>query len=240
MSLTNATANTQPAPEVGRLAGVDRIETAVAISRHEFVNGASTVYLARADVPADAVAGGSLTGGPILLVPTCLPLPQIVRAEIARLEPDRIWALGGPGAICDELLEVVDDPIGAPPPPPGATPGPTPEPNPAEPDDFLVAIGAVAASGEAALGSDGEYVDLTNEDDSARSVAGWYLLDVEGNYIGMPEGFSIGAGGALRIYTGMGESSESVFYAGRSDMIEPGDELRLYHSGGELIDSFAV
>jgi len=89
-----------------RLAGASRIETAVAISAHAFPDGAEVVYLARADDPADAVAGGSLTDGPILLVPSCGDLPQVVRAEIERLAPDRVVALGGPAAVCDALLDV--------------------------------------------------------------------------------------------------------------------------------------
>lgn len=97
-----------------RVAGADRIATAVAISRFGFaptdgpassaVRPATTVYLARADVFADAVAGGVLTGGPTLLVPSCGTLPSQVGDRIAEVTPDRIVALGGPSAICDDLL----------------------------------------------------------------------------------------------------------------------------------------
>lgn len=95
--------------ETGRLAGTDRFGTAVAISRHAFPDGASTAYLARADVAADAVAGGSLTDGPILLTPACTggprdKLPLSVGAELARLDPDRVMALGGTKAVCDDVL----------------------------------------------------------------------------------------------------------------------------------------
>ena len=41
------------------------------------------MYLARADLFPDALAAGSLTDGPILLVNTCDPVPQSVKDEIA-------------------------------------------------------------------------------------------------------------------------------------------------------------
>lgn len=97
----------------GRLAGPARVETAVRISAYQFGAGspvgasADTVYLARADVFADAVAGGSLADGPILLVPSCGAVPQAVSREVTRLAPDRIAALGGTAAVCDELLDEV-------------------------------------------------------------------------------------------------------------------------------------
>lgn len=90
--------------ETGRLAGADRFATAVAISASQFPTGAPTVYLARADASADALAGGILTDGPILLVPACGELPAVVAGEIQRLDPTRVVALGGTGAVCDDIL----------------------------------------------------------------------------------------------------------------------------------------
>lgn len=91
-----------PVP-TSRLAGPTRIDTAVAISQRAFPSGAPTAYLANADVTVDAVAGGSLTDGPVLLVPTCT-LPDEVAAELARLAPGEVIALGGAAAICDDVL----------------------------------------------------------------------------------------------------------------------------------------
>jgi putative cell wall-binding protein len=88
-----------------RLAGIGRIQTAVEISKDEWPGGAKEVYLARADLFADAVAAGSLSGGPILLVPSCGALPDAVRVEIRRVNPARVIALGGTAAICDALLQ---------------------------------------------------------------------------------------------------------------------------------------
>ena len=50
-----------------------------------------------------AGAGGTLTDGPILLVPTC-ELPAVVADELARLHPGEVIALGGPAAVCDDVL----------------------------------------------------------------------------------------------------------------------------------------
>lgn len=94
-----------PGRTTTRLSGPDRITTAIAISADQFPSGAAAVYLARADQPADAVAGGVLTDGPILLVPSCGAMPPVVAAEIARLDPVEVVALGGPGAVCDAILE---------------------------------------------------------------------------------------------------------------------------------------
>lgn len=91
-----------------RIAGTDRIATAAAISRSRFPDqGArlARVYLARADRPINAVSGGVLTGGPFLLVPACGPMPDEVRIELDRLNPLEVVALGGPDAVCDELLD---------------------------------------------------------------------------------------------------------------------------------------
>lgn len=93
-----------PAGKVGRLASGDRIGTAIVISQYAFPNGATTVFLANAFNFPDALAGGELTTGPVLLVPPCGPLPQPVKDEIRRLSVDKVMALGGTNAICDGVL----------------------------------------------------------------------------------------------------------------------------------------
>lgn len=91
-----------------RLAGESRYETAVAISGHAFPKGADVAYLARAEAPlVDALAGGVLTDGPVLLVPPCGDVPAAVTDEIDRLAPAEVVALGGPAAICDDVLNAV-------------------------------------------------------------------------------------------------------------------------------------
>lgn len=88
-----------------RVAGATRLGTAVAFSQYRFPLGAPEVYLATSGDFADALAGGSLLLGPILLVPSCGDLPDFVSAEIDRLNPTRVSALGGPVAICEEVLD---------------------------------------------------------------------------------------------------------------------------------------
>ena len=117
---TSATASppppvTQPPPPppsgsaraTGRLAGADRYATAVAISRNVFPNGAPIAFLARADSFADALAGGTLSRGPILLVPSCGTVPSVVLEEVRRLGADEVVALGGGNAVCDSVLRQV-------------------------------------------------------------------------------------------------------------------------------------
>jgi hypothetical protein len=86
-----------------RLAGSDEIGTAALLARDTFP-GASELYLARADNPVDAVAGGALRDGPTLLVPQCGPVPQTVLDTVVELDPASVLALGGPAAICEQVL----------------------------------------------------------------------------------------------------------------------------------------
>lgn len=89
-----------------RLAGETRIGTSVAISQERFAPGeASTAYLSRQDIFADAAVGGVLTDGPILIVPRCGEVPDVVRAEIERLEVEVVTALGETEAICQQMLD---------------------------------------------------------------------------------------------------------------------------------------
>lgn len=88
-----------------RLTGGDRIQTAVNIAVTQFPNGSEDVYLARSDVFADAVAGGVLTNGPVLLVPPDGPVPEaVLSAVFPQLRPDRVVALGGESAVTDQAL----------------------------------------------------------------------------------------------------------------------------------------
>ena len=90
---------------VHRIAGDDRVGTAVALSQRVFVR-AGTVVLARSDGYADALAGAPLAGtvgGPVLLTPHD-HLADTTRAELARLETNRVYLLGGTGALSDQVV----------------------------------------------------------------------------------------------------------------------------------------
>jgi len=100
-----AQGTTASARSKGRLAGSNRVGTAVAMSQHAFPDGAHTAYLASAERIADAVVAATVTDGPVLLVPKCPPVPQIVLDEIERLGAGTILAVGGPVAVSEAVLE---------------------------------------------------------------------------------------------------------------------------------------
>jgi putative cell wall-binding protein len=92
-------------PTVERLAGVDRYETAAAISAAVYGSTEPRVHLATGlDFP-DALAGGPL-GGPLLLVKGTA-IPAAVAAEVERLEPARLVVLGGPTVVGDGIVTAV-------------------------------------------------------------------------------------------------------------------------------------
>ena len=84
---------------VTRLAGTDRYATGAAITADAFPSTVHDVYVATGASFADALSGAAaaaVRGAPVLLVaPTGVPDP--VRDELARLRPERVWVLGGPG-----------------------------------------------------------------------------------------------------------------------------------------------
>ncbi len=95
----------QAAHTAQRIAGADRIETSVALSRTAHPDGADVVLLARADDPADALAGGPLAaaeGGPVLLTPHDAVIGS-VRDEIRRLGARQAVLLGGTAALSEAV-----------------------------------------------------------------------------------------------------------------------------------------
>lgn len=90
-----------------RLGGQDRYETSREIALESArLQPSNRAYLARGDVFADAVSGGHLRNGPILLVPRgCAALDQNTLHTLAKLNAFQVTALGGYAAICDETLQ---------------------------------------------------------------------------------------------------------------------------------------
>jgi glucose/arabinose dehydrogenase/putative cell wall-binding protein len=84
-----------------RLAGQDRFETAVAVSRAAFPDGAPVAFLATGEQFPDALSGGpaaAARGGPVLLTASrCVPVP--VLEELDRLGAEEVVLLGGAGAL---------------------------------------------------------------------------------------------------------------------------------------------
>ena len=103
-----------PTDSIRRIAGDDRIETAIAISQDRFDDGtAGAVVLGRADVFADALPGTPLAvavDGPILINPSTA-LDDRVTEEIGRVLPDdgTIYLLGGVLAISAEVEVALGD-----------------------------------------------------------------------------------------------------------------------------------
>lgn len=92
-----------------RLAGTDRVHTAVRISAGTFPS-ADTVVLARADTYPDALAGAPLAarlGGPVLLSAQDR-LSAATRSELQRLGARRAVLLGGPAALSDAVRADVE------------------------------------------------------------------------------------------------------------------------------------
>ncbi|MHB1017726.1 MAG: cell wall-binding repeat-containing protein [Coriobacteriia bacterium] len=105
------THSTPTSPEVTRIAGSGRVETAVELSKQTFGDGdAYSVVIATARNWPDALGGSALAaveGGPILLTEPGY-LPQVVADEIVRLGAMRVVILGGVGAVSDAVLNQLD------------------------------------------------------------------------------------------------------------------------------------
>ncbi len=88
-----------------RIGGSDRYESSVLISQEAFPDGADTVFLGSGEDFPDALAGGAAGGtlsAPVLLV-TATSIPDVVTAELARLDPSLIVILGGETAVSAEV-----------------------------------------------------------------------------------------------------------------------------------------
>lgn len=83
------------------IAGADRYETAVEISKASFPAGSTVFILATGENWPDALGGAALAGAldcPVLLTRSD-SLPRVVGGEIMRLGASEVYVLGGPSAI---------------------------------------------------------------------------------------------------------------------------------------------
>lgn len=93
-----------PSFSLQRLSGGDRYSTSVQISR-PFTAGVPVVYIATGENYPDALSAGSAAAaadGPLLLVDPNY-VPGTIRAEIQRLQPQRIVVVGGTGAVSADV-----------------------------------------------------------------------------------------------------------------------------------------
>lgn len=96
---------------VTRLAGADRYATAVQVSRASYGSaGSDAAFIATGSNFPDGLAGGpvaALVPGPILLV-NSTRLPSVVATELDRLDPAKVFVLGGTSAISDGVVRSID------------------------------------------------------------------------------------------------------------------------------------
>jgi putative cell wall-binding protein len=94
------------ASPIPRLAGADRVATAVAVSKAGWPGGATEVVLAEGDRYAEALPASVLAAarnGPLLLS-TGATLPDVVGAELDRLQATRVTVVGSvPAAVADAV-----------------------------------------------------------------------------------------------------------------------------------------
>ncbi|NLI92274.1 MAG: transglycosylase SLT domain-containing protein [Peptococcaceae bacterium] len=96
---------------VPRIAGSDRIDTALKIADQGWPNGCETVIIAKADDFPDALAGVALAkqqNAPILLTPQD-SLDQRVEESLLRLKPLKVIILGGNNAISAAVERKIKD-----------------------------------------------------------------------------------------------------------------------------------
>jgi beta-lactamase class A len=102
--LTAAAAATLP--RAGRIGGADRYARAVNAAKAAFPSGATTVLVANGEATAAPVMAASLArpyDAPVLYT-GARTMPSFVKAELQRLAPDRIVAVGGTSQITASLL----------------------------------------------------------------------------------------------------------------------------------------
>lgn len=107
-------ANTPPSGDITRVSGDNRFQTAVKLSRSTYGETATTVYLANAMDYPDALVAGAVAGNDhaSLLLTEPTRLAADVKAEIARLKPDYVVAIGGNAAVSQQVLKAAADASG--------------------------------------------------------------------------------------------------------------------------------
>lgn len=94
-----------PGQDPDRIDGVDRVETAVNVSKETYPNGANAVILANKNKFSDVLTAVPLSvqiGAPILFTNTDT-LPQETKDEITRLNPSTIYINGGTESVAKAI-----------------------------------------------------------------------------------------------------------------------------------------
>ena len=93
------------ATSLTRVAGSDRYATAAAVSQRSHPSGADDVLVATGTDYPDALTAGAVGGrlGMPVLLTASGRVPQSTRDELRRLAPRRVWLLGGPAAVSEQV-----------------------------------------------------------------------------------------------------------------------------------------
>ncbi len=89
---------------------------------------------------------------------------------------------------------------------------------------------------------DDEYIVIANGESSSIDMSGWILHDEGKNYEFLfPDGFSLGPGAEVTIYTGVGSDSQSELWWGLDSPVwnNSGDTAFLKNSQKEIVDNYS-
>lgn len=99
------------AGKVERISGKDRYATSVAVSKRGWTKTAPSAFIATGRDYADALAAGAAAGRlgvPVILVPgNASTAPAVLRSEITRLKPSRIYIAGGTGVVTSAMQKSI-------------------------------------------------------------------------------------------------------------------------------------
>lgn len=119
------------------------------------------------------------------------------------------------------------------------TPSPSPSDGAGESQDADLVISNIHAD---AAGNDhnnlnDEYIELTNEGDSAVDMTGWTLSDEANHEYTFPSGFTLESGESVTIYTGSGSNTESELYWGSGAAVwnNSGDTIIVRNDNGDTV-----
>jgi micrococcal nuclease len=73
----------------------------------------------------------------------------------------------------------------------------------------------------------GEYVVFRNSGDDPLDLSGWTVADGAGHEYAFPDGFVLGAGETVRLYTGSGENTQTALYWGQDGAV--------WNNGGDVV-----
>lgn len=90
-------------PNVTRIAGSNRYDTAAQVSKFAYPTGANVAYVVSGEDWPDGLSAGSFADGPILFV-TANGIPKVTRDEIKRLKAKRVIVIGGTNVVSNSVL----------------------------------------------------------------------------------------------------------------------------------------